>query len=362
MSALSDVKSVILTLVSEEPTPPGMCRQWTRSHAELVRSERLAPWLFRSLADREDCGLDSQIAAEFQHQYRFSSLACLRREMALRELLEVFNHQGIPLVFLKGIYLGNCVYKDAASRPMVDVDVLVREKDLHAAELHLCQLGYQRLVDPSPVEHEVLLAPRPYGRSGPNPVMIDVHHGIRLIDYYRFPAEVLWSNRLEEELFGYKVFYLSPELNFIHLTLHNLNHGSSIRDWLDLLLMLRTIDLDWDLLMPLARDLAAIRPLFWGFQELRREWGVALPPHVSHSLDTYAPHWLEDKMIRHRFRYFWRRVARMTLFDGWSDRAHYVLNKLIPRISGPFSPSLALSWIARMSSRASFFLHSGSQR
>jgi hypothetical protein len=63
--------------------------------------------------------------AAFQRYYRLSAISSLYREAALRKLLGGFNACGIPVILLKGCYLGRFVYKDPALRPMDDVDVLV---------------------------------------------------------------------------------------------------------------------------------------------------------------------------------------------------------------------------------------------
>ena len=151
------------------------------------------------------------------------------------------------------------------------------------------------------------------------------------MDYYSWAAEVVWEDAVEIELYGCQVFYLSTELNFIHLALHNLNHRGLLRDWVDLVTVLRNMNLDWDRLILLARSLGAVRPLFWIFRELGDNWETPPPARVSVSLESYVPAWVEDRVIRHRFRYFWRLAARVAGLNGWRARLRYLVSKFLPR-------------------------------
>jgi len=343
-----------VTLAMGQPLEPEICLLWTPRHGELARSEGLGPWLYMSLAHHGEVALDSNILAGFQRDYKMAAISCLYREIVLGRLLDEFNAGGVQVMALKGLYLGEVVYKDAALRPMADVDLLVREEHFERAGHELERLGYKPLVELNSYEDQFLKWPREYNLLGPYPTCIDLHRAVLAMDYYHFPAGILWDHAVESELHGHRIFYLSPEINLIHIALHNLNHASKLRDWLDLMLILRVKGFDFDRLIELAGSLGAMRPLFWVFRELRHKWGVATPGKVSASFGSYAPSWLEDRVIRSRLRYVWRLFARMSLFDGWKSRVRYLVIKLV-RPFGRRSSARRFQWTDNIMSKVTLF-------
>jgi len=294
------------------------------------------------LKDHAAVSLDPEILAALQQDYRGSAIRFMRREAALRPLLAALNDAGIPLICLKGAYLGRFVYKDPALRPMLDLDLLVREEHFEQCGRELERLGYRLLVDLDPDEERLLKLPSVYGWSGHPPEFIDLHRCIRAMNYYELGSDTVWGDAVEIELYGCRVFYLSPELNLICVALHNLKHGGDLRDWVDLVLLLRTMKPNWDRLIALARSLGVMRPLFWIFRELGEKWETPAPSDVSTALASYVPRPLEDRVIGSRFAYFWRVLARIEHVQGWGNRARYLLTKLVPPAAQPDT-----TWIAR---------------
>lgn len=328
MPARDDVRALVVALATGKPERR-TCANWTPNHWDVAFSEGLGPWLYKSLGDGAALGVNSDVVHRLREHYRSSALVCLQREVALRKFVQVFNDRGIPMILLKGSYLGRFAYGDQALRPMVDVDVLVAEDHFEQAGRELQDLGYKTSLGTNQFEEELLKLPKVYGLIGSVPLFIDIHRVIRCMDYYSLPSETVWAEASENDLFGRRVFYLSPELNFIHLALHNLNHRGMLRDWLDLVVAIRTLNLNWERLMGLARSVGAVRPLFWVFRELERNWNTPASPRIAESLHSYAPHWLEDLVIRNKYCYFWRLGARIALIRGWRNRLRYLVTKLV---------------------------------
>jgi hypothetical protein len=330
LSESADIRKIVLSLMSGRPQKDGMCSHWTSRNQEALLSTRLGPWLYKSLKEPVRAGLDPDIFAALQQQYRASVVSCLFKESAMHKLLARFNESNIPVILLKGCYLGRFVYKDPALRPMDDIDVLVREDQFDLAGQELERLGYKPLFRLDQDEERLLKSSLVFGVMSPVPALVDLHRRIRSMDYYLFPAHILWEEAVASEFNGNRVFYLSADLNFIHIALHIFDHPASLRDWVDLATMVRSVDLDWDRLMLLARSLGAMRPLYWAVRELDRNWETKPPPGVSASLDSYVPFWLEDRVIRGRFRYLWRLGSRIGGFPGWRARLRYCAGKIAP--------------------------------
>ncbi|MEW6532982.1 MAG: nucleotidyltransferase family protein [Thermodesulfobacteriota bacterium] len=355
LNPLDDVQRVARTFAQGRAPEPAICSAWTAHHLQIVRSEQLGPWLYSSLKAHAGVGLAPEILAGLQQDYRSSAIRSMHRDAALRPLLAALNDTGIPLICLKGAYLGRFVYKDPALRPMLDLDLLVREEHFEECGRELERLGSRLSVELDPDEERLLKLPRVYGCSGPPPEFIDLHRCVRSMGYYELRSDIVWDNAVEGDLYGGRVFYLSPELNLIHLALHTLNHGGDLRDWLDLVLLLHTVNLNWDRLIALARSLGAMRPLFWIFRELGEKWETPAPTYVSTALASYVPRWLEDRVIRSRFAYFWRVVARIEHVQGWGNRARYLLAKLTAPAADPDTTVIG-RWTDYLRSKVILFL------
>jgi Uncharacterised nucleotidyltransferase len=330
LDTLDEIRETAAVLAAGLPLAAGACRHWTKNHLSLVLYHGLGPWLYKSLRDNPQADLSPDILQSLRQEYRGSAVAGMARDVCLLKLLNAFNSREIPVMLLKGAYLGRFVYEDPALRPMEDVDILVREEDLFRARQELTALGYDFVVAADFEYHQYLQMPETYSRPG-NPFdIIDLHSAVRSMDYYLFSSAFLWKEAIEEDLKGRKVFYLSPEMNFVHLAVHNLNHVGLLRDWIDIILLLRNGNSDWERLLCCARSVGALRPLFWIFQELENTWNWKPPAVVNSELSRYKPHWLEDRVIRHRFRYLWRLYSRIASFTDWNTKLKYVFLKLFP--------------------------------
>ena len=206
-----------------------------------------------------------ELAPEFRERlsqvYAQSMIHSLSNQACFREVVAAFAVEQIPVLALKGGYLGTYVYENPALRPMCDLDLLVREEHFGRARKLLGKLGFGISAEPLEGAYSDLQPALAHIRPGTIPCAVDLHRALLSMDYYRFPSTLVWQDAVKGKLYGQPVFFLSNELNFIHLGIHTLTHLNLLRDWLDLILFLRRITLDWDKLASLAaihRRLAAV--------------------------------------------------------------------------------------------------------
>jgi len=317
----------------------------------------LAPWVYRTLQFQPQADAPLDLLAELHHDYIASSLAALARERPLRELLAAFEDDGVPVVLLKGIYLGYRIYEEPALRPMGDLDLLVPEDAFEQANRLLISSGYAVAVEETDVRHEALNRARVYTRPGLRPVEVDLHRAVWAMDYYRIPSSVIWSDTEETTLYGHKALFLSPELNFLHLGIHNLNHVGGIRDWLDLILLLGSSTFDRNRFLRLAYATGLARPMYHLFHELAADWGYAQSMDMRQALSGYKPHWLEDRVIGARFRYPWRLYSRLRLIPGWRPRLEYLRDKIFPPYPNREVSTSVVQRLAYIGARWRLFIH-----
>ena len=86
--------------------------------------------------------LPPRAAAKLQAGRQASALRQQAIEAQLADVLAACAREQIALIVLKGAYLATHFYPDAGTRPMNDIDVLVRRKQLPALEVLLKRLGY----------------------------------------------------------------------------------------------------------------------------------------------------------------------------------------------------------------------------
>jgi hypothetical protein len=134
---------------------------------------------------------------------------------------------------LKGPAVAGWLYGPGEARQHRDIDLLVGEHQLGAAERVLGGLGFVRLGEPDPV----LLVERRHrvwGRAGDG-VVVELHWCLMGVGA---PPAVVWSVLSEETdrivVGGAEVRVLSVPARTMHLALHAVQHGGVGRPWEDL--------------------------------------------------------------------------------------------------------------------------------
>ncbi|MFH0824596.1 MAG: nucleotidyltransferase family protein [Pseudomonadota bacterium] len=324
------VRGLVLALLLGRQLVPGLCRNWNERHTRIIREHGLGPWLYSGVRDRLELEIPPALSSFFHNEYRRSVVASLIREGILSRVAEELHRRGVSPAGLKGAYLMSKVYEDPALRPMGDLDLLVPEGDFRTALQIIEEMGYRKAYFSPDGYHFAIQPSVSLIRNKPPGDCIDLHFGIRLMDYYRFPSRILWENMIEDSIHGVPLRHMSPELNFIHIGVHLLNHGGALRDWLDLALLMRRADISWRRVTSLARDLGVLRPVYWVCRGLAPEWGPPTAPEIMKELADYVPNWLEDRVICRRSRYMWRTYSRIRSLDGWKNRFGYLRSRMFP--------------------------------
>ena len=99
------------------------------------------------------------------------------RNKVVAEVLQAYESDNIDVLIVKGIALCNFAYSETALRPMRDIDLLVKKRDLKKAEAILFELGYEQAADHDIPEEYYHLVPMVRTTDG-LPVNIEVHHNL----------------------------------------------------------------------------------------------------------------------------------------------------------------------------------------
>jgi hypothetical protein len=133
----------------------------------------------------------------------------------LSNILEAFNKVNIPVILLKGAYLAEKIYEDIGLRPMLDIDLLLRKKDLAKGKEVLINLGYSQVKQ---IDIEIESARRHHiSRLIKGCLPIELHWHI-FHPRYPFSVDIdqIWERAVKQKIADKKLLVLSLEDLLLH--------------------------------------------------------------------------------------------------------------------------------------------------
>src|SRR4051812_10485156 len=272
-------------------------------------AHRLFPLIYRRLVE---LGVDSpelpRLKGVYRHYWYGNQLLLRDAAIAIRAL----GDNGVETLVLKGLGLTARHYRDGGTRPMYDVDVLVRPDDVARALEVIGEIGF-----------------RPYG-TRPLDLQLRSRYGIGLHNdagreldlhwYATFQSagdDDFWSASVPVEIAGVQTRVLCPADQLLHVCVHGLSGASPapLRWIADALTVIRSSgdELDWNRLVERAVARECTVTLAGGLSCLEREFQPGIPVDVIERLRA-APSSLAERWAH-------RVVAR-----GQRHGAFYALN------------------------------------
>jgi len=236
-----------------------------------------------------------RLKSAYYSNLRYNTL--LFRE--LKKILDAFKSEGIQVIVLKGAALAELIYKNIALRPMSDIDILVKRKDLPTVDRILSQLQYSSSSYTPPssqwhvkgwVEHIP-----PYVKIDDITIRVEIHldiathyeANIRAIDSSR-----AWENALPATIAGIdNVLVLPLEELLIRLCLHASKHIYSGREgilmwWCDIAEVEKSYrgKIDWEYITRISKEYRIQAPVYHSLN-FAREWlDAVIPENVLREL------------------------------------------------------------------------------
>jgi hypothetical protein len=271
--------------------------------------QRVLPLLYRNIAP---LGVDSpdmdRMKGVYRHYWYGNQLLLRDAAGALRALHGV----GIETVVLKGLALSTLHYHDGGTRPMADVDVLVRPSDVKRALSVLADAGYSPYATRSldlqlRTRHAICV------RNGADRPL-DLHW------YALFQSagdEDFWDAAVPLEVAGVSTRALCPADQLLHVCVHGLSWASPapIRWLTDAATVIRSSAgaLDWDRLVERALARECTVTLSAALGHLTRLLEVPVPREVIERLGRARPSRIE-------------RLAHALSVRGTTHGAFYLLH------------------------------------
>ncbi|MCB0255145.1 MAG: nucleotidyltransferase family protein [Anaerolineae bacterium] len=306
---------------------------------ETARAGGLAPLLHDVL--RSSRFVPETARRCLQDAYQETAIYAGLMSVELGRVLRRLEDAGLPAIVLKGAALGDTLYGNSALRPMTDLDLLLRERDIPVAIDLMTRSGYHTAgVEVRPghmlaYENEVAL------RSPGTPALaVELHWHLLDSPFYQDQVDEgwFWDTAQPARVAETGALVLGLEGTFLHLSAHYvLHHKAHGMRWIyDLagLAALHGEALDWQLLLDRAAAFKLVTSIQVVLQQLADDWNVALPPDVlraAHALpvsdeERRVIQWLHADQ-RPVVQRFWADLASMS---GWRQRLPFLLASLFP--------------------------------
>jgi len=266
-----------------------------------ARRHGMQPLLYERLHGLDAGRVPPEVMASLKGAYYTNLLRNQRLGDDLAEVVTALHQEGVEAMVLKGGALARTVYASPAQRPMVDLDLLVRQGQMERAGAVLETLGYS--LSSSAPAHMMAFQQRFGGglewlRSREGGVTrLDVQFDLVGVDWCwdAFPVEpdALWEAARPLDLDGTPALQLSPEDTLIHLCVHPaLHHGYhcpliGYAD-MDRVVAASRPALSWTRLVERAERFQVRTVVYYGLQCAHRLLRTPVPAEIQRALKPGA--------------------------------------------------------------------------
>lgn len=251
---------------------------WERFKSLAVQ-HGVFPSLYRRLAALSPAAAPPNVLAAWGRDYRIHARRNLRLTGELLRVLNLFASQGVTAIPLKGPLLAQTAYGDPALRQFIDLDILVRPRDLGPARELLLAAGY-RYEHRYTRKQELAQLRRSYDLSFLHPERAKIELHWRLLDHQggELKAEAAFTRRVEVSLVGKTVASLHPQDQLLFVCVHAGYHRyENLGQVLDVARLLTAYVWDWGGLLQAAKRAGLRRWLLLGWSLAHGLLGARLP-------------------------------------------------------------------------------------
>lgn len=266
---------------------------------------------------------------------------------AWEEGLEAFRKERIEVLVFKGPALLELVYKDIGLRPMGDIDILVKFKDLGRAGRILEGMGYRASINPSNISSDGINPQRNSimyfkDRERPGFFWHTYWHIINFLPYN--PAVIrkidmsrIWQDAASLKANGSDWRGFSLNHHLIYLSLHAFNHRYEpliLLCDLNELINNEKENIHWDILIEESEVLGLEKYLYYSLYVLAKVLNTDIPGRVLERLRPGRIHFWEKKFINAvlegRPFFLSEILASLAMNENLKDRFFYLYKLLFP--------------------------------
>lgn len=250
---------------------------------ELADEHSVQGVLASRLADASFTAVPMQAREKLQTRMRAQHLFALSMTAELFRILQDFSQAQIETILVKGPLISLLAYGDPAMRSYVDLDLLIRHRDIQQATERMLSMGFEPDVPEAVIQAGRI--PGEYLFSRPGTKRIVELHTERTFRYYPRPMRVeeLFGRRRPLQLDGREVPALSLEDELVLNCIHGAKHFWERLMWVSdvAAVVARHPEINWQQARSAAADVGAERMLCVGIQLGVSMFGVEQPAAIA---------------------------------------------------------------------------------
>jgi len=306
------------------------------------------------LKDNLDPNIRSELRA-VHHEYWAENQKLFRQ---LEILLQDLHHAGIATMVLKGAALSVLHYRDMASRPMSDCDVLVPENFGPALVRQYLREGWTPDCIPPDAPDNAYFYRYRHALDLVHPAhgKIDLHWHVLLEATEHGADRLFWEGSIPLRVKAVDTRALNPTDQLLHVCLHGyaFNPMPPVRWIADAVTIIRTSTVDWQRMLAVAGALGVAIPCAEALEFLNAEFAVGVPRETIAQLKSQPASAAERRFFQRMAdpgaRRWWETLEDVWVASGRANRDRPLWSRLavLPR---------HLQWQQELSSLGSFIPH-----
>ncbi len=276
---------------------------------ELADEHSVQGVLTHRLEEVAFAGVPAHARERLQSRMRAQHLFTLSMTAELFRILQDFSQAQIETILVKGPLISLLAYGDSAMRSYVDLDLLLRHRDIQSATQRMLAMGFETDVPETAIRAGKI--PGEYLFKRPGTQRIVELHTERTFRYYPKPMRVeeLFSRKRPLLLDGRAVPALSLEDELVLNCIHGAKHFWERLMWVSdvAAVVARHPEMDWEKARGAAAEVGAERML---------RVGILLGTSL---FDVELPAAIEQEVARDRAsRELCRQVSTWLPYAGWT--------------------------------------------
>jgi hypothetical protein len=288
------------------------------------------------------------VEKKFQDLYSENACRNLILSQEFQEVLKILKNKNIPVIVLKGMYLGEKIYKNIALRPMSDIDILIKKESLEEFDAAVKKIGFKTshnyrkyLKSPDSIYLNTMVYEKKKGKVS---IFLHLHWHIvnstlpifeKVMPYIEM--EKIWKQALEVKIAGIETLSLSYHHQVIYLCLHAFNHS------LDRNILLCDISefininrnkIDWNLLIKDAFDFKINRIVYCVLYLTKLLLNMQVPDYLLSSLKpgylSYGERKFMDLVLNNAQFPQLSAISYFFMLDDLSEKLKFLIKIFFP--------------------------------
>lgn len=216
----------------------------------------------------------------------------------VKKVINLLRANNIKHFFVKGVPLAKFYYGSDSIRPMADLDIVIKEKDIQNTWQLLCNNGWRDRFSDVPFDYKEIIIKSRCMINHKNDEL-DLHWRTFKDSFVESEEDILWEHLVDFKLDDQIAQTLNSTYQLVHTIIHGMqwNELPSFRWICDSLIILRRSDINWDQLQLFASQKKYTLRLSNAFEYLVKNFDAKIPQSVLDHLKNQKTSKYEHKFF-----------------------------------------------------------------